>query len=148
MAIAIFSVAVVYRFELLEVLSRWIYATTIFAFICGFLIARYVRLPKSKLWLVVAVPLSFVSVYACFARHRINASSNDASFPRNFPYPDNMIIESEQYWRTPPEKLPPDTIDFHGGMIETIAIIEWSAIICASIAGFMMGAAILRRSAR
>ena len=141
------SIAIVFRLELLELLDRWFMLSTILAFICGLLICRHVRFPRSNVWWIAFVLLAVVCVYACFARHRIDAPVIDAGFPRGFPYPDNMIIRSAQYWAQPLEGVPPGSIDFHGGMIETLAIAQWSAIISALLTGLSAGAAIRSKNA-
>ena len=146
--IAIMSMVIAFRFELLEIVSGWLCLSTILVFVSAFLIARYCKPPRAILWYFIFAPAFLLSGYACFAKYRIAASISDSLFPRNLPYPDLLIIQIERYWRTPPSEMPPNSIDIHGGMVETLAIVESSAIIGAAIAGLALGAAISHQSAR
>ena len=147
-AVAIIALMVAFRFELLELIVGWIYLSTVLTFVAAFLIARFCKPPCTTLWYLIFAPAFTLSAYTCFARYRITASIHDSFFPRKLPYPDHLIIQTEQYWRTPISEIPPSSIDIHGGMMETLAIVNSFAIISAAIAGMALGAAITRRSAR
>ena len=146
--VAVFSVALVFRLEFLEFLDRCFFLSTVLAFVCGFLVCRYITFPRSNAWWMTFVFMAVVCIYACFAKYRMNASVIDIGFPRDLPYPDKMIIQSVQYWAQPLETVPPGSIDFHRGMTETLAIAQWSAIISAVVTGISAGAAVRPRRRR
>ena len=136
---AVIAVAIVFRFELHAFIYRWIYLSAFTGFVISFLLSRYFEFRRLRFWFFAAVPFVCLSLYACLARYRVDRAYRDSMFPRTFPYPDRIILQMESFFRTPPEELPPNTIDFHGGMMETMEVIHWTAIIAAVLAGWMLG---------
>ena len=102
----------------------------------------------SKNWLVLRIPVVTLMIYVNFALIRLKSGLTDSGpFSLGFPYPDQIITWLEMYFRRPPEKAPPYSIDMHGGMIETVAIITLAAIITAILGGLSLGTSATEKDA-
>ena len=108
-------------------------------FFISFTIARHWQL-SSKAWLVLRIPFLIAMLCTNFTVLRLRVGlSGSGPFPRGFPFPDKLIAALEFYFRTPADELPTYSIDFHGGMIETVSILTCAAVITAMLAGLSFG---------
>ena len=146
--VALVAIALLFRNQLTGVTLRWGVVVTLPAFLASFALARYSPLTVSKRWLVLRIPMLILMAYANFALIRLkSALTGSGPFPLSYPYPDRILTWLEICFRRPPDKTPPYSIDMHGGMIETVAIITLTAIITAILGGLSLGASATRKNA-
>ena len=146
--VAFVSIVLVFRHQLIGLTLRWGVALTFPVFLASFGLARCWPLMFSRSWLVLRIPVVTLMIYVNFALIRLKSGLTDSGpFPLGFPYPDQIITWLEMCFRRPPEKAPPYSIDMHGGMIETVAIITLAAIITAILGGLSLGTSATEKDA-
>jgi len=134
------ALAVAFRNQLVAVAFQGIATSSCAIFFVSFTMARHWQL-RSSMILLMRVSFLTATLFANFTVLRLRVGMyGSGSFPREFPFPDKLITGLEFYFRTPADEIPTNSINFHGGELETVAILTWVAMMTAMLAGLSFGA--------